>query len=805
MPIMPQDNPATADRREALLAQLTLEEKVALLAGADTWHTVAVPRLGLPALKMSDGPNGARGDSFAGGVPAAAFPSGTTLAATWNTALVERVGQALAEEAQSKGAQVLLAPTVNIHRSPLGGRNFESFSEDPYLTARLAVAYITGLQSRGVGATVKHYLANEQEFERFSISSEVEERTLREIYLPPFQAAVREAHTWAVMASYNRLNGVATSEDPGLLQTILRDEWGWEGLLVSDWFFSVKSTAAAVNAGLDLEMPGPPIWRGAKLLEAVQQGDVAESQLDVSIRRLLLLLERTGKFEHPEDVPEQAIDRPEHRALIRQVGGEGLVLLKNARSVLPLDANGVQSVAIIGPNAAEARIMGGGSAQVNAHYQVTPLEGISSYLGEQGVVGFEPGCTIHKLLPLADPSRLRAGATGTIPGLEVTYFNAATPTGPVVHTAQVQSSEIVWFGPLPTGVDAAQYAVRATGRYIPPADGIYLFGLTSAGFSRLALDGVTVLDNWTAPTLGDTYFGMGTMEQIYETALRGGQEYTLTVEFGKNPQLLLAAVRLGILRQPPADMLERAVALAARSTVALVFAGLSSEWESEGFDRPDLDLPGAQNELIARVAAVNPNTVVVLNAGSALRMPWLDQVAAVVHAWYPGQEAGNAIADVLFGTVNPSGKLPQTFPVRLEDTPSFLNFPGENGRVLYGERLFVGYRYYDKTRITPLFPFGFGLSYTSFAYSNLRLSTTALGPEETLEVSVDVTNSGACAGQEVVQVYIRDPASRLPRPDKELKAFAKVALTPGECQTVVLPLTRESLAYFDDQDARVGR
>jgi beta-glucosidase len=341
--------------------------------------------------------------------------------------------------------------------------------------------------------------------------------------------------------------------------------------------------------------------------------------------------------------------------------------------------------------------------------------------------------------------------------------------------------------------------VRATGRFVPQATGVYTFGLISAGWSRLYLDGQQVIDNWTQQTPGGNYFGMGSVEMPYAADLTAGQSYTITLEFGKNPALMLSALRLGVLPPLPADLIERAAALATQADVALVFAGLSSEWESEGFDRTDLQLPGDQNALIARVAAANPRTVVVLNAGSAVEMPWLDQVAAVVLAGYPGQEAGNAIADILFGDVNPSGKLAQTFPVRLADNPTYLNFPGENGRVRYGEGLFVGYRYYDKKGIAPLFPFGFGLSYTTFDYTDLRLSAPTIGPDETLQVSVEVANTGSRSGQEVVQIYVRDVTSRLQRPDKELKAFAKVALAPGERQTVTLPLTREALAYFDDR------
>jgi len=794
-------NLSVLEKLERLLAQLTLEEKVSLLAGADGWHTGAIPRLGIPALKVSDGPNGARGDAFRGGKTAAVFPVGIVLAQTWNTALIERVGVALAEEAKTKGAQVLLAPTVNIHRSPLGGRNFESYSEDPYLTSRMAVAYIRGVQSQGISAMVKHYIANEQETERYSVSSEVDERTLREVYLPPFEAAVREADVWSIMAAYNLVNGVAASEHPRLLTDIPRGEWGWDGYMVSDWFFSVKSTAASVNAGLDLEMPGPGIWRGAKLLAAAQAGEVNPAALDASVRRLLILLYKVGKFAQPEEIPERAVDLPAHRALIRQAAGEGIVLLKNAGAVLPLQATALRSVAIIGPNARVARIMGGGSSEVNAHYRIAPYEGVAAKLGETVSIGFEEGCTIHKLLPLVENTRLLAGAQGSAQGFQIEYFNTDSPQGePVVMVVGAGSSEMVWFGGLPAAVDPARYAVRMTARFTPEQSGTFTASLTSVGKSRLLVDGAVLIDNWSGWAAGQqgNYFGMGSDEQRHTLELTAGREYHLELHFQSALNQPFSALRFGLLDPQPADKIERAVQLAAQSDVALIFAGMSGEWDSEGFDRPDLELPGQQNELIRRVAEANPRTVVVLNTGSAVTMPWLAQVAAVLQANYPGQEAGNAIADILFGDVNPSGKLTQTYPARLEDTPSYLNFPGENGKVLYGERLFVGYRYYDARQIEPLFPFGYGLSYTTFAYENLRLSAAALKADEPLKVMVDVLNTGARAGQEVVQVYVRDLQSHLIRPHKELKAFAKVALAPGERQTVTLNLAREALAYFDD-------
>lgn len=781
---------------EELLRQMTLQEKVAMLSGTNDWYTVPVERLGIPSLKMTDGPNGARGaGGFASDVKAACFPAGISLASTWNTDLLERVGHGLAREAKMKGARILLAPTVNIQRSPLGGRNFECFSEDPYLTARLAVAYIQGLQSEGVGASLKHYVCNDEEFERFTLSSEVRERVLREIYLQPFQTAVREAQPWTIMASYNLVNGVPVSESTYLLTEVLRHQWGYEGVVESDWFLSVKSTAPSVNAGLDLEMPSPR-WRGELLLAAVQRGEVEESTIDTSVRRVLQLLVKAGLFEHSEIMPEQALDLPEHRALIRQAAAEGCVLLKNKQQVLPLQREHLTSIAVIGPNAKVAQIMGGGSAQVNVHYAITPLEGIANTVGEQISVRYEQGCTNHKYQPLLDMSLLFAGTQGSEHGLAIEYFNNSDMSGTPVSQETKTTSELMWFGEIPKGVDPQQFSLRATGHLTPRETGDYTFGLVSAGRGRFSVDGREVIDNWSQPkAMGDF---LGAEETQGSLTLEAGGTYLLTFEYAKSQESLLGMVRLGCLPPQPADAIERASTLAATSDVAIVCVGFGGDWQSEGFDRPSMDLPGKQDALVEQVAAANSRTIVVLNTGSPITMPWIDKVAAVVQAWYPGQECGNAIADVLFGDTNPSGKLPQTFPVRLEDTPTYLDFPGENGKAYYGEGLFVGYRYYDKKKIAPLFPFGFGLSYTTFDYGRLSLNAQEIGPDDTCNVSVEITNTGQRTGKEVVQLYIRDQQASLQRPEKELKAFAKVQLEPSEHKMVTLSINRDALAYYDD-------
>lgn len=775
-----------------LLERMTLEEKVSMLAGASAWITEPVERLNIPAIKVTDGPNGARGDNlFTSNATAACFPVGIALAATWNTDLLQQVGKAIAEEAKTKGARVLLAPTVNIHRSPLNGRNFECYSEDPYLTAQIGVAYIKGVQSQGIAATIKHYVGNESEFERQSISSEIGERALREIYLPPFKAAVREAQAWAVMSAYNALNGVHCSANAYTLQQILRDEWGFDGIVMSDWF-GTRTTGQAVNAGLDLEMPGPTRWRGDKLLAAVQAGEVSEEKINERVTNMLRLIERVGAFEDPSMLEEQAVDRPEHRALIRRAGAESIVLLKN-NDLLPITPDKVKSIAIIGPNAKTAQIMGGGSAQLSAHYRVSPFEGISNHAKNDYELNYELGTVNHLRLPIAEPEQ----------AFEVNFFNTLNFEGDPVVTEHVQELNYVWaFGAVPDGVNAQEFSVRMEGEMTAEVAGEHRFSVAGVGKLRIFVDDVLICDNWDNPVEESFLFGFGSGEAFGAVNLDAGQTIRVRAEFSCEPGSMFSAIRVGYEAPIPADSIERAAKAAAEADVALVFVGLSSEWESEGEDRPDMELVKDQNALVKAVAAANPNTIVVLQSGSPVTMPWFNDVSAVLQAWYPGQECGNAIADVLFGEVTPSGKLPQTFPARLEDNPAYLNYPGDNGRVVYGEGIFVGYRYYEMKRIQPALPFGFGLSYTTFEYSNLRLSKDNIGANESVDVMVDVTNSGSRIGQEVVQVYVSDVQASVMRPEKELKGFAKVELAPGETKTVTITLNRDSFAFYHDGQRR---
>lgn len=782
------------ERISGILQQLTLEQKILLLAGSDQWHSYALEEPEIPALKVSDGPNGVRGE---GGdtrvVTSASFPVGTAMGATWNPDLISEVGEALATEAKDKHVHVLLGPTVNIHRAPLAGRNFECFSEDPHLASRMAVAYISGLQEQGVGGCIKHFVCNDQEYERFSISAQVPARAMHEVYLPPFKAAVQQANVWTIMSAYNRINGTYASEHDGLLLELLKDEWGFDGLVVSDWYGTYSE--GVVASGLDLEMPGPARWMGEKAREAVAAGEVAEGHIDDKVRRLLRTLIRTGAYERSGRSEESSVDRREHRALIRKVGTEAIVLLKNADDLLPLDQGREQKIALIGANAKSVTFQGGGSSQVSPHYVISPWEAFSSLENSRLTVEYSLGCPVHKDIPAIDQDWLRdtAGEAGQ---LDVQYFDNPSLEGDPVRKVKTGSSELSWFGHHAEFFDPARFSIRVRGEIAVPTEGTHTIELACVGRARLLIDGELAIDMWDPEPEEE---GEGVRNSL-SMELEAGRRLSITVEYASLPGPRWRGVKLACLPPLAKDPIADAVSLAETCDVAIVVAGLTPEWETEGSDRVSMELPGDQNELIARVAAVNPNTIVVLNAGSMLHLPWLDEVKSVLQMWYLGQESGNALADVVLGRANPSGRLPFTYARHIRDNPSYINYPGGNGKVLYGEGVFVGYRYYDAKEIEPLFPFGFGLSYTTFSYDNLQLERAHDQSGSSVNVAVDVTNTGDRKGQEVVQVYVRDVESSLVRPPKELKAFAKVALNPGETKTVDLTLAERDLAYFDDAD-----
>jgi beta-glucosidase len=667
----------------------------------------------------------------------------------------------------------------------------------------MAVAYVKGVQSQGVAATIKHFVGNESEFQRMSASSDIPERALREIYLLPFERAVKQAGVMALMTGYNRVDATFMADHHRLVSQVLRAEWGFDGLVMTDWM-ATHDTVYSVLAGCDLEMPGPARERGAKLVAAVQDGRLLPSAVRACAKRVLQLAERLGSFADPLIPAERADDLPEHRALIRRLGAAGAVLLKNdasasapgAAPLLPLAPQAGQTIALIGRAASVAQIMGGGSANVNAHYRVAPAEALRAAC--PGVhFTHHAGADLHRYIPvLAEP-------------MTVELYASADLSGPVVARQTVPNSEAQWIGTLPPGIAPDQhYSGRTSLRYVADADGEHAFSLIVAGVARATLNGEPVLDAWAGWKRGETYFTFGCEEVIHRRSLRAGEVAELVVEFSSVSPLAsddkphgFAALRIGATRILGEADIAAAVEAARTADVAVVFAGLNAEWDNEGLDRPGIDLPHGQDELIARVAAANPRTVVVLQSGSPLLLPWLDQVPAVLQAWYPGQECGNAIADVLLGRAEPGGRLPQTWPARLQDTVAYGKpraYPGVDGHVSYDEGLLIGYRHHDAHDLAPRFAFGHGLSYTEFAFESLVLDRSSLQPGESLRADVTVRNTGARAGSTVVQAYVHDVASSLARPPQELKAFAKVQLQPGQAQTVSLHFGPRALAAFDD-------
>lgn len=772
------------------MAALTLDEKAALLAGRDSWHTTAVDRLGIPSWRCSDGPNGVRGVGQGNAaVPALCLPCGSALGATWDPELVEEVGVALGEQARAKSVRMLLAPTVNLHRSPLGGRTFESFSEDPLLTGVLAASYIRGVQSCGVAATVKHFVGNEEERDRYTSDSDIDPRTLRELYLVPFEHAIRDGGALAVMTGYNRLGGPWCAEHPELLGGILRREWGFRGLVMSDWW-AVTSTLGSITAGLDLEMPGPGRSYGPALAAAVRAGQVEESLVDAAAYRLLGVFELLGALDDPPPGPEPETDSPGHRALARRAAAQSIVLLRN-ENVLPLRPGTLRSLAVIGHHASAPQIMGGGSAALHTRAYPSPLDVLRERLGPDVEVRHAPGVRLHRRVP----------EVLDLP-LEVGVFAGHDLAGEPVARFDAVGSTFVWHGD-PLGHQPAEpFSLRASGHYRPQVSGPHDFGLLAVGSARLLIDGQVYLDGFRdPPPLGGAYFGLAGEEQRVRVELTADRAVEVVVEYANRGATGLCAVSLGIAGPEPAGLLEQAAQLAASCDAAIVCVGTTQEWESEGFDREDLELPGAQDALVRAVLAANPRTVVVVNAGAPVVCDWAEQAPALLMTWFGGQEAAEALADVLLGETDPAGRLPTTFPVRLADTPAFPLFPGEAGTARYGEGVFVGYRWYDTRGLAVRFPFGHGLSYTSCTLGEpvadrTQVSQAELAAGARVTLRVPVHNTGGRRGAEVVQCYVAPPRTEVHRPAKELKAFAKLWLDPGEAGAACLELDSRAFAYW---------
>ncbi len=777
-------SPRPSSRVSDLLSQMTLEEQVSLLAGANNWETVAIERLGIPSLRVTDGPAGARGTRFDG--PASVnVPCGTALGATWDPALVEQLGVLLGREVKAKGASIHLAPTINLHRTPIGGRNFECMSEDPYLTAEIAVGYVKGVQSEGVASCVKHFVGNDTEFERNTINAEIDERTLREVYLAPFEATVRQGNAKSIMTAYNRVNGPYAADSKELLTDILRNEWGFDGLVMSDWF-GLHSTVEGVEAGLDLEMPGPTIHRGEKLLSAVSEGLISAETIRMRAERMLMTLEDLGVLDGNGPGPELTIDEPSDRALVRAAGSASMVLLRNEHRALPLsDVQGLK-ISVIGPNAKMGRVMGGGSAFVTATHQVHPWEAIAARLGARGAsVSFAQGCLTHRRMPELDRSRLTPIEVELFDGIKTIDEPGALAT----KNRTITAGRVTWFDNPAKGVNIRNFSARARATFTPDISGDWTFGITVGGEARLLIDGSPILDN-ASLGYGGSFFGLGKDEVTVSFACEAGQSYVVELEIRRESSHAMSGFYLGALPPQTVDLLAQAVDLAADSDVAIVIVGTNDEWETEGYDRDDMNLPGRQNELIAAVASVNPRTVVVVNAGSPVPMSWINEVKAVLAIWFPGQELGDSLVDVLTGVVDPGGRLPVTFPKRIEDTPATEHYPGRTGAMQYREGRLIGHRWYDTVGREPLFPFGHGLSYAHLVISraDVELSSKNNGGSQAVSVTATVVNSSERSGVEVVQVYagampvpLTDQAFPQPSdlPVRKLVGFAKVTVSAG--------------------------
>jgi beta-glucosidase len=724
------------------------------------------------------------------------------MAATWNLDLLEEIGRHLGNETKARGANVLLAPTVCMHRSPLGGRNFESYSEDPFLTGKLAASYVRGLQSKGIAATIKHFVANEQETERQAYNAVIAERPLREIYLKPFEIAVREASPWALMSAYNMVNGTHADEHQHTIKDILRGEWGWNGTVISDWT-GTYATAPSLRAGADIEMPGPSKWRKLdQVKKAIANGEVTFQEIEDSAARVLYLVDRTKGLGNMEsEPPERSNDNAETSDLILQTAIQGLTLLKNENNVLPI--RDVKKIALIGPNVKRAIVGGGGSAGLRPYYTTSPWEGISSRF--DGELLFAQGCDSSKWMPLASPYCTTEDGQE---GVRLEYYRGDTFKGEPAVVQHKAGTDLWLWDSAPKEV-LPDFSFKVKSILTPKSSGNHTFSFASVGPGRLFINGELFIDIWDWIEEGEAMFSASedVLKSIY---LEEGKPVQLLVESTSEvrPASKVSVIgrkhdyggcRIGYQEEDKVDRLQEAADAAKEADVAVLVVGLDAEWESEGYDRQTMDLPknGSQDRLIETVLAANPRTIVVNQSGTPVTMPWVDRAPAILQAWYQGQEAGNALADVLFGNQSPSGKLPTTFPRRLEDNPAYHNWPGENLKTVYGEGIYIGYRHYERSKIAPLFPFGHGLTYTTFKYGTATVSDAVLSGKGSITITVPVTNTGLVAAHEIVQAYVKDVKSSLPRPEKELQAFSKVLLQPGETRDVALKLDKYSVGYFD--------
>lgn len=782
---MPPDNPPYKNaglpvetRVADLLTRMTLEEKIDLLGGTG-FATMPNERLGIPELRMTDGPLGVRWDK------ATAFPSGIALGATWDAELVFQVGKSIAREVKAKGRHVILGPCVNIARIPQGGRNFESFGEDPFLTSFITIPYIKGVQSENVVATVKHFACNNQEFQRDFVDVKLDDRSLNEIYLPAFKAAVEDADVLAFMCSYNRVNGYYASESDPLLIEKLKKEWGFNYLVMSDWG-AVHSSIPVAKGGLDLEMPDGKYLNRKTLLDAVKSGTVAEDAINDKVKRILRVIFKIGLFENPGNAEPALLGTKGNRTAAFEAGRAGIVLLQNKDNILPLDVKHLNSVAIIGPGAAKLRAGGGGSSQVDPLTSVSPLEALKTEFGNTiKIVHAEGVKMIGDAMPI-EAEVLYTDAELKEHGLKGEYYSNMELKGTPAFTRVDKQVNFDWGGESPeAGFPVNKFSVRWTGYLQVQKSGDYIFETLSDDGQRLYIDDKLVINDWN---------DHGFEGRTAKVSLEVKKKYKIVYEFYENGGS--AAVRLA-WNTPAEKLITEAVKAATESEVAIIFAGTTSNIESEGIDRESLDLPHGQTELIQAVAKANKNTIVVITSGSPVLMDaWINDVKAVVETWFGGEMMGHAITDVLTGKYNPCGKLPVTFPRKWEDCSAFKTYKAMDSVTYYSDGIYVGYRHYEKNNIKPLFPFGFGLSYTTFKYANLKITPVNTQAAGKVTVSFTVKNTGTTEGAEVAQLYLHDVNASVDRPRKELKGFQKVMLKPGEEKTVTINMDKEAMSFY---------
>ncbi|RIK05875.1 MAG: glycosyl hydrolase [Acidobacteria bacterium] len=784
-----EEQPAGSEERiDRLIAELTLDEKTLMVTGQNAWTINGCERLGIPDWTVSDGPIGVRGRGFAG---ALCLPSASAWGATFDPALISEIGAAIAEEANDRAVQMVLGPTVNIHRHPLGGRHFECYSEDPLLTSRIAVAYVESVQSFGIGTCMKHFVGNDQEYQRHTMSSDIDERALREIYFPPFEAAVTDAGVWGVMGAYNYVNGVQACESRALLVDLLKDEWGFDGIVISDWG-ALKGTVAPAKNGLDIEMPGPGrFWGKGKLAVAVRAGEVPETDIDDKVRRILRFMEWAEMLEPGwSEGSERSVDRPEAHEVAKRAAQESIVLLKNDGGALPLQINGLSKVAIVGPNAKETCLLGGGSATVSPHRRTNVFGSVSDRLGDAVEVVYAPGPSYSQDFG-SFPKEVLASD-----GVTLELFEGIGFGGKPFATESGKGPMSMWIGSTwPENVRS--FSVRASAEITPDVSGKWRLGGAAFGNSRLYLDGELIANTED----GRFSSGLAMWGATGIVELEEGRRYELVQEVEPNIEgFEIMMQRLGGGLEPDHETpFAEAVKAASSADIAIVVVGNSAETEVEDEDRKSIALPGRQDELVSAIAAACERTIVVCNTGSPVTMPWVDAVDAILQVWYPGQEGGEAVAEVLLGLAEPGGRLPTTWPKRIEDTPAYPTYPGVDGHAPYAEGVLVGYRWYDAYATKPLWPFGHGLSYAAFEWGDAGIEV--IQPEEgtpfEVKVSVPISNVSDRTGSEVVQCYVAAPSAPVARPVRELRDFAKARLGPGESQVVQMSLGARAFTRWD--------